>query len=274
VSQNVARVGIVQEEAMRRNSFVLSLVLVAIPTSVLAQNPPASDQTALTLAAKAVAALTGGNSISDVTLNANVNSMLGDGSNTGTGIFEGKGFGESRVDLNLSSAARSDVRNTSSGVPGGAWETNGGTPTPFAQHNCWTDAAWFFPALTSLSQTANPNFVFSYVAREQHGGLDTQHIRVYQWFPHGAPSAALSTMEFYLDATSFLPIAIGFQSHPDDNMGTNLPTEIDFANYQSVNGFQLPFHFQKIFGGSVILDVLVTSASFNTGLPDSLFTLQ
>ena len=81
-------------------------------------------------------------------------------------------------------------------------------------------------------------------------------------------------MDFYLDAVSFLPLAIGFVSHPDNDMGTNLPTEIEFANYQSINAVRVPFHFQKIFGGGVVLDVVVTSASFNAGLSDTLFTLQ
>jgi hypothetical protein len=257
---------------------MLRLAVVAVLLTSLcahAKNPPSSDPFAITLAQQSIAALTGGGTLSDVTLNASVTSTVGSDYDTGNATFYVKGTSESRVDSNLNtSGTRSDVRNVVTGTPGGAWETNGRTATPFAPHNCWTDAAWFFPALTSLSQTANPNFVFSYVARERHGGVDTQHIRVYQWSPQGAPSAALSTMDFYLDPGSSLPIAIGFESHPDDNMGTNLPTEIDFANYQPVNGSQVPFHFQKIFGGGVVLDVIVTSASVNTGLPDTLFTLQ
>lgn len=259
---------------MARFGFGVPLLLLLVSVAS-AQNPPQSDPQAVSLATKAMTALMNGVALSDVTLNASVTSTVGSDYDTGNATFYVKGTSESRVDSNLNtSGTRSDVRNVVTGTPGGAWETNGGKPTPFAPHNCWTDAAWFFPALTSLSQTANPNFVFSYVAREQHGGVDTQHIRVYQWSPQGAPSAALSTMDFYLDPVSSLPIAIGFESHPDNNMGTNLPTEIDFANYQSVNGFQVPFHFQKIFGGGVVLDVIVTSASVNTGLPDSLFTLQ
>jgi hypothetical protein len=254
------------------------LAVVAVLLTSLcahAQNPPPSDPLAITLAQQSIAALTSGGTLSDVTLNASVTSTVGSDYDTGNATFYVKGTSESRVDFSLNtSGTRSDVRKVVTGTPGGAWETNGATPTPFAPHNCWTDASWFFPALTSLSQTANPNFVFSYVAKERHGGVSTQHIRVYQWSAQGAPSAGLSAMDFYLDAVSSLPIAVGFQGHPDDNMGTNLSTEIDFAKYQPVNGFQVPFHFQKIFGGGVVLDVTVTSASFNTGLPDSLFTLQ
>jgi hypothetical protein len=241
-----------------------------------AQNPPPSDPFAITLAQQSMAALTSGGTLNDVTLNASVTSTVGTDYDPGNATFYAKGRSESRVDFNLTTGGtRAEVRNIVTGTPGGAWKTNGGTPTRFTPHNCFTDASWFFPALSSLSQTANPNFVFSYVAKEQHGRVNAQHIRVYHWSPlQGTPSAALSTMDLYLDAVSLLPIAIGFQSHPDDNMGTNLPTEIDFAKYQSVNGFQVPFHFQRIFNGGVVLDVTVTSASFNSGLPDTLFTLQ
>jgi hypothetical protein len=211
--------------------------------------------------------------VSDVTLNATVISTLGSDNETGSGTFQAKGTSESRVDLTLSTR-RSDVRNFASGTPGGAWATNGVTSTPYAWHNCWTDAAWFFPALSSLIQTANPNFIFKYIGQEQHGGANTQHIQIFQ-IPAGLWAVPqLSTMDFYLDAVSSFPVAVGFNVHPDNDMGTNIATEIDFSNYQSVNGILVPFHFQQIFNGGLILDVTVTSAVFNTNLPDSLFTLQ
>jgi hypothetical protein len=258
---------------MPRLILIIALLLsCAIPAA--AATASTSDQSAITLAQQSVAALAGGASVSDVTVNANVISILGSDNETGTGTFTAKGLSESRVDLNLSGGTRSDVRNATNGAPAGAWSKNGNTSTVYAGHNCYTDAAWFFPALSSLTQTANPNFVFKYIGQEQHGGVNTQHIRVYQSSSQSSPISALSTMDFYLDAVSSLPMAIGFESHPDNNMGANIPTEIDFANYQPVNGFKVPFHFQKIFNGLVVLDVTVTSATFNSGLADTLFTLQ
>ncbi len=251
---------------------VVALLLTSLCAH--AQNPTPSDPSAIKLAQQSIAALTGGLPVGDVTLNANVISILGSDSETGTGTFEAKGASESRIDLNLSGGTRTDVRNATNGTPAGGWEKNGNTSAVYAGHNCYTDAAWFFPALSSLTQTANPNFVFKYIGQEQHGGVNTQHIRVYQSSSQSSPISALSTMDFYLDAVSSLPMAIGFESHPDNNMGTNLPTEIDFAKYQPVNGFKVPFHFQKIFNGLVVLDVTVTSATFNSGLADTQFTLQ
>lgn len=257
--------------------FVLANLSVNAQSNQNAQPAatPSSDPMAASLAQKSMTAMTGGIPIADVTVNANVISIVGSTSQTGTGIFYASGVTQGRVDLNLNKTGlRSEARSSTNGTPQGAWQAGGKTAQAYAGHNCWTDAAWFFPALSSLSQTLNPNSVFSYVGQEQHGSVSTQHIRVYQL---GAPKIAgssLSTMDFYLDAISSLPMAIVFNSHPDDNMGTNIPVEIDFANYQAVNGIRVPFRFQEIFNGLVTLDVTVTSVISNSGIPNSVFTLQ
>jgi hypothetical protein len=237
-------------------------------------NVAASDPLAVTLAQQSLAALSGGATISDVTLGANVISIAGSDNETGKGTLWAKGTSESRVDLSLSGGTRSDVRNVANGAPVGAWAKNGQPSTPYASHNCWTDAAWFFPALSALSHNANPNYIFSYIGQEQHGGVITQHIQVFQVPAQGPkPAQRLSIMDFYLSPVSSLPLAIGFKVHPDDDMNTDIPVEIDFANYQLVTGFQVPFHFQRILNGEVVLDVTVTSAVFNSSLPESLFNL-
>jgi hypothetical protein len=258
---------------MFRLAVALSFLISAV--CALGQNPLSSDTSAVSLAQKSVAALTGGASVSDVTLNANVISILGSDNETGTGTLTAKGLSESRVDLNLSGGTRSEVRNSANGGPAGAWTKNGGASTPFAVHNTLTDSAWFFPALSSLTQTANPNVVFKYIGQEQHSGVSTQHIQIFQAPSAGIPSLQrLSTTDVYLDAATLLPVAVAFKVHPDKDMNTDIPTEILFANYRSVNGIQVPFHFQRMLNGGVILDVTVTSVALNTGLQDSSFILQ
>jgi hypothetical protein len=256
---------------------ILFLVLFLDASFALAQNSLASDPQAVALAAKSIAALTGGAAIGDVTLAGSVISVAGSTNKTGSVTLLAKGTTESRIDASLSDGNRSDIRNTSTGTPEGAWVIGSGVSSHYASHNCWTDAAWFFPALSSLSQTENPNFVFSYIGEEQRNGLPVQHIQAYQLSAAGltnSPVPTLSKLDFYLDPNSYLPLAVAFNSHTDQDMNTNIPTEIDFANYQSVNGIVVPFHFQRILNGTVILDVTVTSAVFNTGLADSLFSIQ
>jgi len=258
---------------MYRLAVAVSLLISAV--CAVGQNPQSSDLFAVSLAQKSVAALTGGLPVGDVTLNASVISILGSDNETGTGTFTAKGLSESRVGLNLSGGTRSEVRNSANGGPAGAWARNGGASTPFAVHNTLTDAAWFFPALSSLTQTANPNVVFKYIGQEQHSGVNTQHIQIFQAPPAGIGSVQrLSTTEVYLDAATLLPVAMAFKVHPDKDMNTDIPAEILFANYRAVNGIQVPFHFQRMLNGGVILDVTVTSAALNTGLQDSSFILK
>jgi hypothetical protein len=258
---------------MKLLTSLVPLLLLLSPICLIAQNTSANDPAAVSLAQKSVAALTGGASISDVTLNASVTSVLGSDYETGTATLKAEGIAESRVDLSLSGGTRSDVRTSTSGTPAGAWQKNGGAVTAYANHNCWTDAPWFFPALSSLSQTANPSFIFKYIGQEQHGGVNTQHIQVYQ-ASKVALLQHLSTIDFYLDPASALPLAIAFQVHPDLDASKDIPAEVRFANYQAVNGVPVPFHIQRMLNGGVVLDITVTSAAFNSGLPDSIFSLQ
>lgn len=252
--------------------LVVAVSLLISAVYAVGQNLQTSDASAVSLAQKSFAALTGGVPVADVTLNATVISVLGSDAENGTATLEAKGTGKSRVDVSLSGGNRSDVRNLTSGVAGGAWERNGGTSTAYAQHNCRADAAWFFPALSSLTQTANASFVFKYVGKEEHNGVSTQHIQVFQT---GSPQIqSLSTMDFYLDSTSYLPLAVAYDARADSDANTRIPTEIRFAQYQTVNGLQIPFHFQRIFNNTLTLDVSVTNASINTGLSDAVFTLQ
>jgi hypothetical protein len=257
--------------------LVVSLLLSTFSTCTLAQTtsqPTAtSDAQAVSLAQQSIAGLTGGVSVNDVTLDANVISILGSGNDPGTGTFRSKGASESRVDLNLASGNRSDARNTTNGFPSGAWATNGKPVVAYAQHNCWIDASWFFPALSSLAQTGN-NFIFRYIGQEQHRGVSTQHIQVSQSLASFQLAQQLSTMDFYLDAETLLPLAMTFNSHADQDMNVNIPSEILFASYQNINGVRVPFHVQKLLNGSLVLDVTVTSVAFNTGLLDSSFILQ
>ena len=79
-------------------------------------------------------------------------------------------------------------------------------------------------------------------------------------------------MDFYLDSTTSLPVAVAFKTHADDDMNIDIPIEIRFENYQSVSGVLVPFHIQQV--GSVNLDVVVTSVAINSGLSTTLFSLQ
>lgn len=262
-----------------RRTFVFSfflVVFVSLLGSALGQTPP-SDPEAITLAAKSVAAMSGGGTIADVTLSGTVASLMSGVPDSGTVTLTAKGYYQSRIDYVLAKK-RTEVRSIASGVPQGAWTDANGLSHAYAPHNCWTEAAWFFPPLSALSRN-DASIVLAYVGQENRNGMSVQHLRSYRYFANKSLRMTsriqqLSTVDFYLDAISLLPLVITFNTHPDDDENPNLAVEVRFGDYKRFEGVMIPTHVQQSLNGSPILDVAITGASFNTNPPDVTFGLQ
>jgi hypothetical protein len=251
---------------MPRSAALLLFFSVVLTCFASAQNqPPASDSQATAYAAQSIAALTGGTTISDVTLTGTV---TWNGSDTGTATLKALGTGESRMDLALTSGTRTEIRDAQTGASLGHWINPNNTSGAFALQNCQTDAVWFFPALGSLA--AGSNVVLSYIGQETRNGSAVEHIQSYVYQPNsptiGPTPRQLSTMDFYLDATTLLPVATLFNAHPDGNAAATIPVEIDFTNYQAISGAAVSMHIQRYVQGTLVVDLTISAASFNTGL--------
>ncbi|HEV2395823.1 MAG TPA: hypothetical protein VGS27_02625 [Candidatus Sulfotelmatobacter sp.] len=266
----------------RRGLFALVVLLfssipsIAQPVKTKKMAKQSSTQ-ALTYAAQAMAALTGGNAITDVTLTGTGAWTLGPETDNGNATFLASGTNESRMDLTLSSGTRTEIRDAQTGTRIGEWIAPNQSSGMFAYHNCVTDAVWFFPALGSLA--GGSNIVFTYIGQETRNGQSVQHIQSYQpsstaLGPSGFNPQQLSVMDFYLDSVTFLPSSITFNVHPDNDSASNLLVEIDFSNYQTVNGFSVPMHIQKYLQGTLLIDLTVSTAAFNTGIPLSEFAIN
>lgn len=88
------------------------LLVLAGSAFLFSQNPPQSDPQAVALASRAIAALTQGSAIGDVTLTANVSWIAGPEPQAGTGVLLAKGTSENRIDITLSSSGKgTEIRN-------------------------------------------------------------------------------------------------------------------------------------------------------------------
>jgi hypothetical protein len=250
-----------------RCSYAVRLMCVGFFLVASSLSFAQSDPQALAFAAQSIAALTGGTTVTDATLTGTATRTVGSDVGNGPATFYAKGQYESRIDLNLSSGNRSEIRNSLSS-PQGEWIGSDSTPHAFALHNCITDAAWFFPALSSLAFATDPHQSLSYIGLEKLNGASVQHLRSI-W-----SGQQLSTMDFYLDAATLLPVEVDFNAHPDDDMTTNIPFQILFSSYQNVNGAEIPYHIQELFSGDLLLDFTASGGVLNSGLSDSLFAIQ
>jgi hypothetical protein len=233
-----------------------------------------SSPAAVSLASRALQSLAGATALTDITLQANANYIAGSDEETGTATLVAHGNVQSLVTLNLSGGQRQEIRNGVAGV----WVGPDGTPHAMAGHNCFLDADWFFPAFSLAALASDPTLVITLVGQEVHEGESVYHLTLFHNLSGQTPDVVslvqqLSAMDLYLDATSLLPAALDFSVHPDNGANVNIPVEIRLAGYKSFSGIQAPTQIQKYLQNTLVLNLTVTNAAVNSGVPASVFTL-
>ena len=232
------------------------------------------DATALALAQASLKALAGTTTITDLTLSGSATYTAGGDEETGSVTLLASGNLLSRVSLSLTDGQRTEIRNG----PAGDWIGADAVEHSMALHNCWPDAAWFYPGLSFQALSADPGLGLGYVGLEQKNGLSVQHLRLFRVVAGGSASPiaeieTLSAEDIYLDASSYLPLFLDFNAHPDYDFGRSISVEIAFGNYQKLGGIVVPTRIQKYFNGSLLLDLSLSSATVNSGLPASDFAV-
>jgi hypothetical protein len=251
------------------------LIVFVVCSVASASAQTGTPATAATILNQAYAALSSGTTVADLTASGTIVWIIGD-QQSGSATLRVKGALESRIDLTLGSTVRTEIRNDTSG-PDGEWITPDGIAHRMPLHDLWTASAWYSPYSVVASMLGS-NLNLTYIASEIQNNLAVDHLRVARSSIAGAPgtilTSHLSAIDLYLDQTSHLPWSIQFVGHPDDNASVDIPIEIRFANYQSVNGVLFPFRIQRLVGNVLNLDLTVTNVAINTNLPDTVFTLQ
>ncbi len=258
-----------------RLQLLCLLLGLTIPVCSVGQMPPRTDLQASSYAAQAINAITAGNLIQDVTLTGMVTWTAGSDVEKGAATLQASGTHESRVEFALTNGNRIEIRDAQTGFTRGRWIAPSSTTGKFAFHNCQTDAVWFFPALSSLAPSGN--VVLSYVGEESLNGKSVHHLHSY--VRHSSQHLAawvkdLSGMDFYLDAVTLRPSAIKFDAHPDNDALGKIPIEVDYSDYRSMNGITLPTHIQKYVQGTLMIDLHISAAEYNTGIALSTFSID
>jgi len=179
---------------------------LGVRLAVAAPQTVERDPQALALIASSLKALAGGVAVNDVILQATASYAAGSDQESGTAALTARGNGQGLVQLNLSAGSRQEIRN---GVAG-AWSGPDSAAHSMATHNCWTDASWFFPALTLEATAADPQTSVSYLGTDTSKGRPLLHLQVTRAPAGQSASVAalilrLSTMDIYFDPQSFLP---------------------------------------------------------------------
>jgi hypothetical protein len=261
----------------------LALVLLFAFGSSLARaqqtattSPPAASEGAVVLQ-KALAALAPTTPISDITLTGTARQIAGSDDESGTVVIKAVASGAARTDFSFPSGQREEVSNLTVVPPAGTWSGPDGIIHSIASHNLFTEPAWAFPSFAVARGLLSPGYVASYLGHETWNSTAVEHVVIYKQLPVSSGIADLvqhlSQQDIYFDSSTLLPVAVTFCSHPDRITTTDIPLEVRFSDYRSVNGVQVPFHVQKYMNNSLILDLQFTSAVLNSGISNTTFAV-
>lgn len=250
-----------------RLSLKIGAVLVCLSALGYAADQAHHSQvgSGVTWAQQAMQALTGGNSVSSVTESGTVTRTVGGDHQQGSITLQSSGIMTNQIAITTGAGNLSEMRLWDGSTPSGQWTGLDGQQHPMAQQNCWTDAVWFFPALSLLSDYADPNLVFVDLGQQQYSGGIVEHIQAYRYLAGFPPDIQqqiqqLSTVDYYLDSQTALPVAVMFSSHGDQDISASIPMGFFFSQYQSISGIQIPFQVTKLLNGDPLLQITITSA--------------
>ena len=262
---------------MRIRRLCLTLTLLTPVLLLATQQPVTVTPQAAQLLQRSLAALIGNQKITDVTFTGSVHRIAGSDDETGTAVLTALAADASRIDLNLSSGPRSEIQNNSGTSSVGSWSGTDGVAHPMSLHNLFTDSTWFFPSF-SIAHRLSSTYSATFIGEEMRNGQSVQRVTVSQasgiQTPAGTPAMAhLTQMDFLLDSTTFLPAAIAYNIHPDNDITVDIPVEIRFSDYRVINGVQVPFHVQRFLNNSLALDLQFQNAALNSGLTTTNFSV-
>jgi hypothetical protein len=214
----------------------------------------------------------------DVIISGSVHRIAGSDDETGTGVVKLVTNGSVRFDWSFPSGTAREVHAWSGSGISGSWTGPDGNVHAIPVHNLLSEPSWFFPAFM-ISGSFSASVVIVDVGPEARADRQVEHYSVSQTppipdVPGAVPFQHLTQFELYIDVQTLVPASVRYNIHPDANAGQDIPVEVDFSDYRSISGGQVPFHFQKYINNTLVLDFQVQSISLNSGISASEFILQ
>ena len=274
-----------------RPALLLFLCLL-IPASLSAQlsapttaSGPQSSQAASILQ-QCLAAMTGGALPTDVTMSGTVTITAGTNTDTGTVTLVATSSGRTQSTVTTTTGTHTEIRDISGGWPTlTVIGTDGVAQTVTTQSALAPHPASFYLPFVLTSGLSSSIYASSDVGKDTWNGATVEHISVWM-VPGGSWSGGalllqqITQQDIYLDSSSMLPVAMTVTVHPYDatapnsllmplrNNSVDSVEQVEFSQYQPVQGRPIPFHTHTTIQTthlSIVIDVRLTSVSFNTG---------
>ncbi len=201
-----------------------------------------------------------GRFVSSVELSGKAVWHYGSDKQTGTAKLEASANGQSRVELQLDRGTRVETQNAfTDSKRACTWSGLDGVVHTSASHNCWLGTVWFLPQITLQPGAGAVDAAISQVVTKDGRGRlhHERHPKDVKDEETAKLLAGISASDLEIDPETGCPQILLFNSHPDNDAGVNIATEIHFSDYRNIEGVAIPFHIQKFVNHSLVLDLQI-----------------
>jgi hypothetical protein len=200
---------------------------------------------------------------------------------TGSISLSAAASGQSQIQLQLPSGSQAETRTISRRWRAGSWtDSTGAVHQVPPQDLMGPHPAWFYPSFILMSGLGLPGYVSSDLGVETRDGMSVFHIAVWQMPISSLPASSAayvqqqSQYDIYLDPSTWLPVAMTFTRQfnsaypnqflaPAQTSSSAVLEEVQYSNYQQVQGVPIAFHLQVFFQGTLFSDIQISSANFS-----------
>lgn len=259
-------------------AFVFAFLLVSAASN--AQQTPTSptrDPQALSVLGQALNAGGGSQSVAaiqDFTASGIITYFWADQQVQGSATVKALGVSNFRLDANLPAGMQSWVASKANGSE----KTTDGTISDLVWANQIKRLSLTFPLALIASAVNNASTQITYAGRTSYQGHSVYDVRIQQTLPStvdpNGTSSARTAQDFLIDSSTFVVLGVRDQLYGESSRQKAQAHEIQFSNYQSENGVQVPLAVSEFIDGQETWTLQLSSISFNTGLTGSDFILQ
>lgn len=131
--------------------------------------------------------------------------------------------------------------------------------------DCWSSASWVLPTVALANSTVAAKLSSSFAA-VTHEGTPAFQLKLQISTAGRSPGATqyiqtVTARTLYLNPQTLLPSSMTYSEHPGNNIFINIPIEIIYSDYRTMDGVTVPFHIIKKINGLPILDISITQVA-------------
>ena len=226
------------------------------------------SQTVQQILSSAATAFSHGKPVNSITLTGTATWIAGSDKESGNATLTANADGSFTVQLALDKGIRSEAQTSFTSSTSCTFTGIDAVVHASSEHNCLSNLAWFLPDVAVFGGK-QPSFVLTLLTADNNASQPFIHLRQQQVLSSLSVAAGsqflahLSTVNFYLDPSSYLLSVLDYDIHPDNNAGVDIPEQVIFTDYRAVNGVNIPFRIERYINGVLNLDLTVTQASAN-----------